>query len=47
VTGLACRNVATDPTVQAQIMAEQNKINKDTSIIKFYPVASLGLGIRF
>lgn len=47
VTGLACRNVATDPTVQAQIIAEQNKINKDTSFIKFYPVASLGLGIRF
>ncbi len=47
VTGLACRNVATDPTVQAQIVAEQNRINKDTSIVRFYPFASIGLGIRF
>lgn len=47
VTGLLCRNVATDPTIQAQIKAEQDKINKETSIVKFYPVASLGIGIRF
>ena len=47
VTGLACVNAATDPTVQAQVAAEQDKINKDTSIVKFYPVASFGIGIRF
>jgi len=47
VTGLACVNVATDPTLQAQIIAQQNKINKDASIVKFYPLASLGIGIRF
>ena len=47
VTGLVCRNVATDPFVQAQIVAEQNRINKDTSIVRFYPFASIGLGIRF
>lgn len=47
VTGLACVNAATDPTVQAQVVAEQDKINKDTSIVKFYPVASFGIGIRF
>jgi len=47
VTGLVCRNVATDPIVQAQIVAEQNKLNKDTSIVRFYPFASIGLGIRF
>jgi len=47
ITGLACRNVATDPTLQAQVVAEQNRINKDTSIVKFYPIASIGLGIRF
>jgi hypothetical protein len=47
VTGLLCRNAATDPTVQAQVVAEQNRINKDTSIVRFYPVASIGLGIRF
>jgi hypothetical protein len=47
VTGLACVNAATDPTVQAQVKAEQDKINKDTSIVKFYPVASIGIGIKF
>jgi hypothetical protein len=47
VTGLACVNAATDPTVQAQIQSEQARINKDTSIVKFYPVATLGIGFRF
>jgi len=47
VTGLLCRNVATDPILQAQVVAEQNRINKDTSIVRFYPLASIGLGIRF
>lgn len=47
VTGLACVNAATDPNVQAQIQSEQARIKKDTSIVKFYPVASLGIGFRF
>jgi hypothetical protein len=47
VTGLACVNAATNPTVQAQVQAEQARINKDTSIVKFYPVATLGIGFRF
>jgi hypothetical protein len=47
VTGLLCRNVATDPFIQAQVVAEQNKVNKDTAIVRFYPLASIGLGIRF
>jgi hypothetical protein len=46
-TGLACVNAATSPIVQTQVQAEQTKINKDTSIVKFYPVATLGIGIRF
>ena len=47
VTGLACVNAATDPTFQAQVKAQQDKINKDTTIVKFYPVASIGIGIKF
>ena len=46
-TGLACANAATDPTIQAQIKAEQDKINKDNSFVKFYPVGSIGFGFRF
>jgi hypothetical protein len=47
VTGLGCVNAATDPTVQAQVQAEQTKINNDTSIVKFYPVFALGFGFRW
>ena len=47
VTGLACVNAATDPTVQAQVQAEQTKINQDTTIAKFYPVFALGFGFRW
>lgn len=47
ITGLACVNAATDPTIQTQIQAEQVKINKDTKIAKFYPVLSFGIGYRF
>lgn len=47
VTGLACVNAATDPTIQAEIKNEQDKINKDLTIVKFYPIASFGIGIRF
>jgi hypothetical protein len=47
VTGLGCVNAATDPTVQAQVQAEQTKINNDTTIVKFYPVFALGFGFRW
>lgn len=47
VTGLACVNAATDPTFQTQLQAEQTKINKDTSIAKYYPIFTVGLGFRF
>ncbi len=46
-TGLNCRNVATDPTVQSNIQAQQDKINKDVEIVKYYPVISAGFGFRF
>jgi hypothetical protein len=46
-TGLNCRNVATDPTVQSNIQAQQDKINKDVEIVKYYPVVSAGFGFRF
>ena len=47
VTGLACVNAATDPTIQTEIQNEQNKLQKDATIVKFYPIASFGIGIRF
>jgi hypothetical protein len=45
--GINCVNAATDPTVQANIVAEQNKINNKLSPFKYYPVISFGFGYRF
>lgn len=45
--GSACVNAATDPTIQTNVQAEQSKINKDLSILKFYPILSLGVGFNF
>lgn len=44
---LNCFNMATDPTVQANVQAEQNKINKDLTLFKFYPLISVGVGYKF
>lgn len=46
-TGLNCVNAATDPTVQQNVVAEQNKINNKLSPFKYYPVISFGFGYRF
>jgi hypothetical protein len=46
-TGLNCRSVSSDPTIQSNIAAEQAKLNKSASPYKFYPVLSFGVGYKF
>lgn len=46
-SGLNCVNAATSPTVQTNIVAEQNKVNNKLSPFKYYPVISFGFGYRF
>jgi len=46
-SGLFCRSISSDPTIQANIAAEQTKLNKSASPYKFYPVLSFGFGYRF
>jgi len=46
-TGLFCRSISSDPTIQANLVSEQAKLNKSTSPYKFYPVLSFGVGFRF
>lgn len=41
-----CLNAATDPTVQANIQSEQNKLNNDLNPFKYYPVISLGISYK-
>ncbi len=42
-----CFNAATDPTVQANVVAEQTKLNSQLSPFKYYPVVSLGFSYKF
>ena len=46
-TGLFCRTINSDPTIQSNIAAEQVKLNKSASPYKFYPVVSFGVGYKF
>lgn len=46
-TGLNCVNAASNPTVEANVLAEQNKLNNKLSPFKYYPVVSFGFGYRF
>ena len=46
-TGLACRTIASDPTVQANVVSEQQKIAKDINPYRFFPIISLGVGFNF
>jgi hypothetical protein len=45
--GTNCRAISGDPTVESQIVTEQNKLNHDASPYKFYPVISFGIGYKF
>jgi hypothetical protein len=46
-TGANCRSIASDPTVQANIVSEQNKLNNSMRFFKMYPIISFGLGYKF
>jgi len=46
-SGLNCRDVTTDPTVQSNIQAQQTKIKNDISPYRFFPIVSFGFGFRF
>jgi len=44
--GLNCSPIASTPAIQSNLQAEQAKINKDMSAFKFYPVISIGFGVK-
>ena len=46
-TGLFCRSISSDPTIQANVVSEQAKLNKSASPYRFYPVLSFGVGFKF
>jgi hypothetical protein len=46
-TGTFCRSVASDSTVQANVVAQQQKITHDIYPYRFFPVISFGVGFNF
>jgi hypothetical protein len=46
-TGINCRDINSDPSFQSNVQAEQDKLNKDMSAFKFYPLISIGFGYKF
>ena len=42
-----CRPAASNPLVENRIQAEQDKINRDLDLLRFYPVISVGFGYKF
>src|SRR5580704_3860095 len=46
-TGTICRPIASDPTVQANIQAQQLKIKNDINPYRFFPIVSFGVGFNF
>jgi hypothetical protein len=47
VSGLGCSSLASDPTTANAIRAEQQKIAREVTFLRFYPVVSIGLGYSF
>ena len=46
-TGTICRAVSSDPTVLANIQAQQVRIQNDVNPYRFFPVLSVGVGFNF
>jgi hypothetical protein len=45
--GVNCQNIATTPSIQSNVTAQQTKINGDLKTFKYYPVISLAFGYKF
>ena len=45
--GTNCRNIATEPQLQADLKKEQAQLNDDLSVLKVIPVISLGFSFKF
>lgn len=46
-TGTNCRSIASDPVVQSNIQAQENKYKSDLNVMKYYPIISIGIGYKF
>jgi hypothetical protein len=46
-SGLNCASVISDPTFQSNVIKEQQKLQRNVSLIRFYPVVAFSIGWRF
>ena len=42
-----CHNIATDPSIQANIAVEKQKLQNDANDLRFYPILAGGIAYRF
>lgn len=47
VNGSNCRAISTDPTLQRDLRDQEAEINDDLSVLKLYPMLSVGFSWRF
>ncbi len=47
--GRNCRDMATDPTIQSHVRAEEASLNDDLGLgaLRYFPIISVGFGVRF
>lgn len=45
--GTNCRDIATEPQLQADLKEEQAQLNDDLTVLKVIPVISLGFSVKF
>jgi hypothetical protein len=45
--GPTCKDIATDPTIHSNVIAEQTSVNDKLKFFKIYPVISIGFGYSF
>jgi len=45
--GVGCRSIAGDAGVLADLRAEEAQLNEDIRFLRYYPVLSIGIGVRF
>jgi hypothetical protein len=46
-SGVTCVEASTNSTVQANVIAQQAKLNSDLKTFKYYPIVSFGIGWHF
>jgi len=47
LAGVGCRSISSDASVVADIRAEEARLNDDIRVLRYYPILSIGIGVRF